>query len=61
VPLAPPLGFTDEQLAKLFDAPRSVPVDRRGDYLQDVAERLRGTCGDLRRAAIRAAQIARGG
>jgi hypothetical protein len=57
-----PLALTSEQLSELVDIARALPVDHRSDHLQTLAERLRGrqfTCGDLRRAAIRAAQTVR--
>jgi hypothetical protein len=38
----PPIRLTDEELTHVFEAARPIPVNRRDDFLQEVARLLRG-------------------
>jgi hypothetical protein len=65
MPADSPLGFTSDQLAEVIDIARRVPVYRRGDFLEALAEQLGNggqlTAGQVRRAAIQALNEVRGG
>jgi hypothetical protein len=60
-----PIRFSDDQIRELIDLAKALPVGRRGDFLEALAERLRGcvvlTAGNLRQAAIAALREVRGG
>jgi hypothetical protein len=58
-----PLRFSSDQLAEIIDAAKALPIDRRSEFLEELAERLRGrrfNCGDVRRAALGALDQVRG-
>jgi hypothetical protein len=58
-----PIRFTDDQIAELIDVAKAVPADRRSNYLEAIANQLRGrpfTSGELRRTALNAVRSVRG-
>jgi hypothetical protein len=54
----PPIKLTDSELTHIFEAARPIPVNRRDDFLQEVARLLRGCIevgpGTVHRACVEA-------